>query len=334
VHAVNVAGSLGVTPELCEAWARRACMHAMRADFESAARAADEASAVAESIDASDRATDVTSRSAAIAHLYQGVVRTYEGDWQRGKAFAEQAAAEFRDCGDMLELAVAHAVVSENLYYLGELDEALSWAKKGLEIIERSGAQQGILELLAAVVSILARLGEREALEDRLEQLRELTSRTDRLRKAAADALEARYAMAAGECFLITERWDAAAHHLETAVKFVDRYSFIGTRPRFVSAYPLLAQALLKQHQRADSQGSRRRLASKRRVRRLIARSHRWVESFPSLQATTLMAEGMFLRQFGDLAAARRKFDEAARVAEQRGAALVAADCRREARGL
>jgi tetratricopeptide (TPR) repeat protein len=331
VHAVNVAASLGNSPELAEAWAKRACMHAMRTEFDNAFNAANEAAAVADRLDVPYQTQDRKSRSTAMANLYRGVVETYKGRWQLGSDYSQRAATQFRQCGDMLELAMAHAMVSENLYFHGRLDEALSWAKSGLEIIERSGAKQGILELQVSCVTVLARLGDIEAMTAMLERLRRLTSETDGLQKAAADSLSARYAMAAGECHHITGNIDEAALNLEGGTRFADRYSFIGTRPRVVMCYPLLAQTLLKQRQRVESGGPGRRIASRRKVRRLISIAYKWANSFPSLMAPTLLADGMYLWRFGDTAKASEKLEESIRVAEQQEAPLIRKDCEREA---
>ena len=326
MHAVNVADSLGNSPELCEAWAKRASMHAMRCDFENAVVAANEAAAVATSLDLPFQTPEAKSRSAAMANLYLGLVETYQGRWERGSDFAQRAAAEFGACGDMLELATAHSVVSENLCYLGKLEEALSWANEGLDIIERTGAKQGVLELLVSRVSVLARLADTEALTTSLERLHALTSETEGLSKAAADAQSARYAMAAGEAFLVTRMYDDAVHNLEAGVKFVDRYSFIGTRPRWVLSYPLLALAYLKQHQRRELGEVTTRIASRRTVAKLIDKSYQWAEAFPSLMAPALLTDGMFLWRWGDQSAAREKLEESTRVAQQQGAPLLLAD--------
>jgi tetratricopeptide (TPR) repeat protein len=328
VHAVNVADSLGNSPELCEAWAKRAYVHAARTDFASALGAANQAAAIARSLDLAFQTPDLAGRSAAMANLYLGIVETFRGNWQRGSEFAQQAAAEFGACGDMLELANAHALASENLCQHGRLEDALSWAKDGLDIVNRTGANRGILELLVSYAIVLARLGDRAALDTTLERLGTLTSETGGLSKAARDALTARYAMAAGECYLITGRYDDAVRQLESGVKFLDRYSWVGTRPRWVHCYPLLAQAYL--HQRGQS-GSRKRGASKRTLANLIVKSHRWADAYPSLAPPALLADGMLHWASGDRQAASAKFSEGIEVAEQQGSPLVLADIRQQA---
>lgn len=146
--------------------------------------------------------------------------------------------------------------------------------------------------------------------------------------KAASDALSARFAMVAGECYLNIGQIDDAVVNLEKGVKFVDRYSFIGMRPRWTMCYPMLVQAYIKQHQGVAQRDTRGRLASRRKLRKLLEKSHQWAEAYSSIKAPTFLAEGMYHQHCGDRATAEEKLQTSIQVAKDQDASLALSDSR------
>jgi len=256
LRAINCADRLGPSTQACEALSAMHLLARMAFPTWASDRHGKKALQMAHNLGSIWHQAD--------AYRALGVSASHIGKTRESVHYLEQALSRFEQCEDFFWISICHLLLFSSHAKLGHLEEAVSFLKRGREVVGRLGEDHPYQRRLDATACWLyAQMG-RIAVEDAVERLLQSQPR----HSAAGDMLFASAAVwMAGELLHRTGQYDRAAELFESAAFGQDRrFLYEWDMP----PYLFLAQSLIERMRLQESTGHPRDRTTWRRVRRLV----------------------------------------------------------------
>jgi tetratricopeptide (TPR) repeat protein len=247
-------------------------------------------------------------------------VQFLDGEWEAVGASALEAAALFREHGDMYCVGSSYCLLLLSYQMRGMLNAARKVAQEGLEIIERVGALAVSTPVSMKHGMLLVELGNERGLPKVLDAFQAAERMGDALQRAWVRLILGRCHFARGE--------------LESAIKYLESCAHLRRRFHLGADFfspivdPLLARAYVDIARQTTEPSSRRGLL--RRAKRHAATGLRSTRRRATYRAAAVLAMAECRWEAGHESEARALFDRSITVAEQQGSRMMLADAHYE----